>query len=444
MNAYLARRAFAGRRLLVGVCGGVAAYKSAETVSFLVQAGAEVRVAMTPEATRFISPLTFEALSGQPVASDLFGTQTSPGREGGEVHIALSDWPEAVLVMPATANFIAKLVHGLADEVVSTTVLASTAPLVLAPAMHNRMWEQAPTAENVEVLRRRGVVLAGPVEGRLASGDTGMGRLADQDEILRALRDALPGEGDMAGVHIVVTSGGTREPMDPVRYIGNRSSGMMGHSVAAAAEARGARVTLVTASAMPVPAGVEAVQVNTAADMSDAVKAAVGTADILVMAAAVADFRPRQVAPQKLRKSEFTTDLALERTEDILASLAAKGAGRPLVRVGFAAETHEVLANAQEKLVAKGLDLVVANDVSDPNIGMGASENEVTIVGRDGSRREISRAPKEVVADEILSAALEALRAQRQGEPGRGDRGPGDKGHSDKRRSARGRSEQVS
>jgi len=223
-------------------------------VSLLVQAGAEVRVAMTPEATRFVSPLTFEALSGQPVASDLFGTPTSPSRDGGEVHIALSDWAEALLVMPATANFIAKLAHGLADEVVSTTVLATTAPLVLAPAMHNRMWEQPATMENVEALRRRGVVLAGPVEGHLASGDIGMGRLADQDEILRALRDALPGERDMADLHVVVTSGGTREPLDPVRYIGNRSSGMMGHSIAAAAEARGARVTLVTASAMTVPA----------------------------------------------------------------------------------------------------------------------------------------------------------------------------------------------
>jgi phosphopantothenoylcysteine decarboxylase/phosphopantothenate--cysteine ligase len=422
LNPYLARRAFAGRRLLVGVCGGVAAYKCAETVSLLVQAGAEVRVAMTPEATRFISPLTFEALSGQPVASDLFGTQTSPGREGGEVHIALSDWPEAVLVMPATANFMAKLSHGLADEVVSTTVLAANAPLVLAPAMHKRMWEHPATMENADTLSRRGVVLAGPVEGRLASGDVGMGRLADQDQILRALRDALPGERDMAGLQVVVTSGGTREPLDPVRYIGNRSSGMMGHSIAAAAEARGAHVTLVTASAMTVPAGVEAVHVNTAAEMGSAVEAAVETADLLVMAAAVADFRPRHVAPQKLRKSDVTTDLALERTDDILATLGPPSAGRRQIRIGFAAETHEVLASAQEKLVAKGLDLVVANDVSDPSIGMGAIDNEVTIIGRDGSRREVGRAPKEEVADEILNAALEALRAQVPGEPGRSDK----------------------
>ena len=410
MNPYLARRAFAGRRLLVGVCGGVAAYKCAETVSLLVQAGAVVRVAMTPEATRFVSPLTFEALSGQPVASDLFGTQTSPGREGGEVHIALSDWPEAFLVMPATANFIAKLAHGLADEVVSTTVLATTAPLVLAPAMHNRMWEQPATMENVEALRRRGVVLAGPVEGHLASGDIGMGRLADQDEILRALRDALPGERDMADLHIVVTSGGTREPLDPVRYIGNRSSGLMGHSIAAAAEARGARVTLVTASAMTVPAGVEASRVDTAAAMSDAVKTAVETADMLVMAAAVADFRPRSNATQKIRKADLPEALELERNEDIVASIDPDAGGR-LVKVGFAAETHDLLPRAQEKLLAKRLDLVVANDVSDPAIGMGSLDNAVTIIGRDGSSRHVERAPKEDVAYEILSAALRVLRS---------------------------------
>jgi phosphopantothenoylcysteine decarboxylase / phosphopantothenate---cysteine ligase len=395
----------------VCVCGGVAAYKAAETTSLLVGAGADVRVAMTPEATHFISPLTFEALSGQPVASDLFGVQTSPGREGGEVHIALSDWPEAILVTPATANFIAKLAHGLGDEVVSTTVLASKAPLVLAPAMHVRMWEQGATRENVARLRERGVMIAGPVEGRLASGEVGMGRLAGQDAILRALRDVLPQERDLAGLNVVVTSGGTREALDPVRYIGNRSSGLMGHSVAAAAEARGARVTLVTSSAMTVPDGVEAIQVDSAAQMHEALRGLVDTADILVMAAAVADFRPRDVSSLKVRKADMGLNLALEPTEDILASLTAPGAGRRLVRVGFAAETHDVLARAQEKLVAKGLDLVVANDVSDPSIGMGAADNEVTIIARDGTRVDLSRAPKEEIAEQVLGAALEALRS---------------------------------
>jgi phosphopantothenoylcysteine decarboxylase/phosphopantothenate--cysteine ligase len=272
------------------------------------------------------------------------------------------------------------------------------------------MWQQEATMENVATLRARGAVMAGPVEGRLASGEVGIGRLADEETILRAVRDALPGERDMAGLHVVVTSGGTREAIDPVRYIGNRSSGLMGHSVAAAAEARGAKVTLITSSAMEPPAGVEVTRVDSAAQMGDAVRAQLGTADVLVMAAAVADFRPRQVSPVKVRKAEMSTDLGLERTEDILASLAVPGANRRPVRVGFAAETDDVLARAQEKLVAKGLDMVVANDVSDPAIGMGALDNEVTILSRDGRRRDLSRAPKEEIADQVLDAALEVLR----------------------------------
>ena len=259
-------------------------------------------------------------------------------------------------------------------------------------------------------------MLAGPVEGRLASGEVGMGRLADQETILRALRNALPGEREMAGMHAVVTSGGTREAIDPVRFIGNRSSGLMGHAVAAAAEARGARVTLITASTMPTPAGVEAVFVESAAEMAEAVRAQLDTADVLVMAAAVADFRPRDVARLKVRKAEMGAELALERTEDILGSLPAPGAGRRVVRVGFAAETHDVLTHAQEKLVAKGLDLVVANDVSDPNIGMGAMDNQVTILSRDGRRRDLSRAPKEEIADQVLVAALEVLRTMGRSE----------------------------
>lgn len=418
MNLHLARRAFTGRRLLVGVCGGVAAYKVAETVSTLVQAGAEVRVVMTPEASRFIAPLTFEALSGQPVASDLFGRQAAAGLAGGEAHISLSDWPEAILVAPATANFIAKLAHGLADEALSVTVLASNAPLVLAPAMHSRMWEQAATTGNVAALVARGVGFAGPVEGRLASGDLGPGRLADQEDILRALRSVLPGVRDMEGLSVLVSAGGTRESLDPVRYIGNRSSGLMGHALAAAAEARGARVSLVTTSRLVAPRGVEVVHVDSAAEMGQALRARVESSDILVMAAAVADFRPRDVAVQKMRKADVPSALELERNEDIVASIDP-GAGGRLVKVGFAAETHELLARAQEKLVAKRLDLVVANDVSDPTVGMGSPENAVTIIGRDGSHRRVERAPKEEVAYEILSAAVDVLRAGREGDRGR-------------------------
>ncbi|MDQ6748476.1 MAG: bifunctional phosphopantothenoylcysteine decarboxylase/phosphopantothenate--cysteine ligase CoaBC [Candidatus Dormibacteraeota bacterium] len=415
MNPHLARRAFSGRRLLVCVCGGVAAYKVAETVSLLVQAGAEVRVAMTPEATRFITPLTFEALSGRPVASDLFGRQAAAGREGGEMHISLSDWPEAVLVIPATANFLAKLAHGLADEVVSTTVLASTAPLVVAPAMHSRMWEQAATRANVDSLRARGTVFAGPVEGRLASGEVGFGRLADQEDVLRALRGVIAGSRDMEGLGVLVTAGGTHEALDPVRYIGNRSTGYMGHALAAVAEARGARVALVTTSRLPPPRGVEVVKVDSAADMAAALRARTDGTDILVMAAAVSDFRPRTAAANKMRKSEVPESLELERNEDIVASIDP-GAGGRLVKVGFAAETHELLARAQEKLMSKRLDLIVANDVSDPTIGMGSYDNAVTIIGRDGSRRHVEKAPKEDIAYEVLNAALEVLRAGGAGE----------------------------
>ena len=414
MNPHLARRAFSGRRLLVGVCGGIAAYKVAETVSMLVQAGAHVRVVMTPEATRFITPLTFEAISGEPVASDLFGKQTAADRQGGESHIALADWPEAILVVPATANFMAKLALGLADEVVSTTILASTAPLVLAPAMHTRMWEQSATMANVATLLARGVRLAGPVAGRLASGEVGFGRLADQEEILRAVRTVLPGVRDMEGLNVLVSAGGTRESLDPVRYIGNRSSGLMGHALAAAAEARGARVTLVTTSRLPEPRGVDVVHVDSAAQMGEALRARAESSDILVMAAAVADFRPRDVAVQKLRKADVPDALELERNEDIVASIDP-GAGR-LVKVGFAAETHELLARAQEKLMAKRLDLVVANDVSDPTIGMSSPDNAVTIIGRDGAHQLVERAPKEDVAHEILSAAMAVLKRAREGQ----------------------------
>ena len=410
MNPHLARRVFAGRRILVGVCGGVAAYKSAETVSLLVQAGAEVRVAMTPEATRFIAPLTFEALSGQAVASDLFGKQTAAGRAGGEVHVALSDWPEAILVTPATANFLAKMALGLADEVLSTTVLASRAPLVLAPAMHARMWQHDATQANVDTLLARGVSLAGPVEGRLASGEVGMGRLADQEDILRSLRSVLPGVADLGGLSVLVSAGGTRESLDPVRYIGNRSSGLMGHAVAAAAEARGARVTLVTTSRLVPPRGVKLVAVDSAADMAEALRLAVPTSDILVMAAAVADFRPRVRASRKIPKADVPAALDLERNEDIIAGIDGEGGGR-LVKVGFAAETDDILPRAQAKLLAKRLDLVVANDVSDPSIGMGSPDNAVTIIGRDGVSRHVDRAPKEDVAHEILTEALRVLRS---------------------------------
>ena len=320
-----------------------------------------------------------------------------------------------MLLAPATANVLAKLAHGLADEIVTTTVLASSAPLVVAPAMHTRMWEQPATQENIATLRERGVVLAGPVEGRLASGEEGMGRLAGVDEVLRAVRDALPGERELGGVTVVVTAGGTREPLDPVRFIGNHSSGLMGHALAAAAEARGADVVLVTTAALPEPDGVSVVRVETAAEMAAALGAALPAAQVLVMAAAVADFRPRARADVKLAKADMPDSLELEHNEDILATL---GAGS-LVTVGFAAETHDVLAHAQQKLVSKGIDLIVANDVSDPLIGMGSADNAVSIIGRDGTRTDFERAPKEQIADRVLDAAIAVLRGGEDAGPGR-------------------------
>jgi phosphopantothenoylcysteine decarboxylase/phosphopantothenate--cysteine ligase len=285
--------------------------------------------------------------------------------------------------------------------------------------MHARMWGQQATQANTAALRDRGVVLVGPVEGRLASGDVGMGRLADQDDVLRAIRDALPGDRDLREVTVLVTAGGTREALDPVRFVGNRSSGLMGHALAAAAEARGAGVVLVTTTGMPVPQGVEVLRVETAEDMAAAVRAHIQTADMLVMAAAVADFRPTNRAERKMAKADMPDELGLEQTPDILASIGPEATGgRRLVKVGFAAETHDLLTHAQEKLMAKGLDLIVANDVSDPTIGMGSADNEVTVISRDGSRQELGKAPKEEIANRVLDAALAALHPDQSARPG--------------------------
>jgi phosphopantothenoylcysteine decarboxylase/phosphopantothenate--cysteine ligase len=309
---------------------------------------------------------------------------------------------------------MAKLANGLADEMLSTTILASAAPLVLAPAMHHRMWAQPATQQNKQKLTERGVILVGPVEGRLASGEVGMGRFTDQEQIIRTVCRVLPTANDMSGLNVVVSAGGTREAIDPVRYLGNRSSGRMGHAIAAAAEWRGASVTLVTSSALPVPDGVDAVRVDSASEMADALNSAARAADIFVMAAAVADFRPRERAAQKIAKADVPDALALERNADILSSLRTT-TGSHAVRVGFAAETHDVVAHAQEKLVAKGVDLVVANDVSNPAIGMGSEDNAVTIIGRDRGSIEVGAAPKEEIASRILDAALEVLRDKRRG-----------------------------
>jgi len=394
--------------IVLGVTGGIAAYKSADLVSKLVQAGAQVDVIMTEAAARFVAPLTFQSLTGRPVSIDPFRLLDQTDM----AHLALAWRADVLVVAPATANTIAKLAHGIADNLLCSTALACGAPLVLAPAMDAGMWEHPATAENLEVLRRRGAVLVGPGTGRLASGKVGRGRMAEVPELLGVIRQVLGRGGPLAGRHVVVTAGGTQEPLDPVRYLGNRSSGKMGYALAQAALDRGAAVTLVTApTALPAPVGAERVAVGTAQEMLEAVLAALPACDVLVMAAAVADFRPAAAAPHKIKKGVSGLDLRLERTADILARVAEVRAagGRPACVVGFAAETQDLVPNARGKLEAKRLDLIVANDVAAPDSGFGADTNRVTLLDREGRVDALPLLSKDEVAArvwELVAARL--------------------------------------
>ena len=399
-------------RVALYVGGSVAAFKAAEVVTLLRKAGDEVRVAMTAGAQHFVTPLTMQSLSGAPVATSVWD---APGVGHGMEHLDLSAWCQVQVAVAASADLIAKLALGLADDAVTTTALACRAPLVLAPAMETAMWEHPATAEHVATLVARGAVLVGPVSGRLASGRSGSGRMAEPEDIVAAvsrLFGAGSGSSWLAGSRVVVTSGGTREPIDPVRYIGNRSSGKMGLALASEALRLGAKVTLVTAAPPPPPQpGLDVVQVDTAAEMLDAVRRAVVDARVLIMAAAVADYRPAQVAEHKIKKSDAGLRIDLVPTVDVLHALRDDKAqrGAPLCVVGFAAETQELLRNAQHKLEEKGLDLIVANDVSRAGVGMGADDNAVTIIGRGGVVAEVERAPK----TEVAHAVFEAIRATR-------------------------------
>lgn len=387
-----------GRRVAVYVSGSIAAYKAGEVVTQLRKRGAEVRVAMTAGAQRFVTPLTMQSLSGHPVATSQWD---AAGAEHGMEHLGLSAWCEAQVCVAATADLIARLALGLADDAVTTTALTCTAPLLVAPAMETAMWEHPATQASVETLRRRGAVLVGPTTGRLASGREGAGRMAESAEIVAAVEQALVPQPRW---RVVITSGGTREPIDPVRFVGNRSSGKMGLALAEEALRRGAHVTLVTAAPQPPPrANLAVVRVETAEDMLAAVESAVSDANVLIMAAAVADYRPAEVAPRKLKKRDTDLTLSLVPTVDILRTLRER---RPhgLKVVGFAAETDDLLANARRKLDEKGLDLIVANDVSGTDTGMGADDNAVTVIGRDGVVAEVARAPKAEVARAILDA----------------------------------------
>lgn len=368
-------------RVLLAVCGGIAAYKACEVLRGLQKAGCEVRVTMSADAERFVGPATFAALSGTPVADDLYAYSGS-----AIPHIELAEWAELALVVPATANVMAKMAAGVADDCLTTTLLAAAGPVLVAPAMNVHMWENPATQANVDILRSRGVSLVTPVSGRLACGDVGSGKLADVDDIVAAALASLgrTAAGDLAGVRLVVTAGPTHEAIDPVRYLANASTGKMGYAIAAAAAARGAQVTLVSGpTALETPAGVERTDVVSAAQMHAATSAAFEDADVAVCCAAVADYTPAAPADHKLKKStEPLHSLELIQTADILADLCARKAGR--VVVGFAAETSDLLGHASEKLRAKGADLIVANDVSRPDSTFGSDTSRVALVSAAG------------------------------------------------------------
>ena len=404
--------ALANRNILLGITGGIAAYKAAELTRLLVTAGAEVRVAMTPAAQTFITPLTLQALSGKPVHTDLL----DPAAEAAMGHIELARWADLVVVAPATADFIARLAHGHANDLLATLCLATRAPLVLAPAMNTQMWLHPATRANCATLVERGAELVGPGEGDLACGETGPGRMLDPGELLTALMGRAGG-GALSGRHVLVTAGPTREPIDPVRYLSNRSSGKMGFAVARAAARAGARVTLVAGPvALPTPPGVARVDVESAAEMHDAVRDALDDVDIFVATAAVADYRPARTAAEKIKKDATSLGLDLERTADILADVAARDGG-PFT-VGFAAETHDVADYARAKLEAKHLDMIAANRVGD-GLAFGTEDNELELFWPGGGVR-LDRASKQELAQRLIAEIAERYHATRgQGQDSR-------------------------
>jgi phosphopantothenoylcysteine decarboxylase / phosphopantothenate---cysteine ligase len=387
----------AGRHIVLGVSGGVAAYKAAYLARRLIESGAKVRVVMTESATRFVGEATFGAITGEPPTVSLFDAEdVSP-------HTSLARWADAMVIAPATASTMARIATGQSSDALSATVLATTAPVLIAPAMHSEMWEHPATSRNLATLRSDGYVIVGPGTGDLAGGDVGIGRLAEPDDIVEAI-EALFKPGEMTGMRVLVTSGGTREPIDPVRYIGNRSSGKMGNALAAEAARRGATVCLIT-SATPVDHPlIELVPVETAGEMAEAVWSRLDGCDIAILAAAVADFRPSDPKESKLRRSDGPPSIDLEPTPDILGGVVESGAVAFVV--GFAAESGS-LERAPSKAADKGVDLLVANDVAKHGSGFGSDTNEVTLIDRDGSSTALPLMTKARVASAILDAVLE-------------------------------------
>lgn len=390
-----------GKTVVLGVTGSIAAYKAVDIASQLSRAGVKVDVVMTEKATRFVSPLSFRAITGRTVTTDMFDASS----ELSVTHIALARAADVVAIAPATANVIAKLATGIADDVLCCTVLATNAPVVIAPAMDANMYENPVTQENVSRLKKRGFIFVGPKFGKLVSGEEGLGRFANTGEIIGVISQVLGRGGSFADRHIVVTAGGTQEFIDPVRIITNRSSGKMGYALAEAARDRGAKVTLITGPTLLTrPVGVEAIDVCTAEEMLQAVRSAISGADALVMAAAVADYRPRSRAKGKIKKEDAGLTLELERTPDILGEV--KG---DLVRVGFAAESENLVENATRKLRQKKLDLIVANDVTAKGSGFGTDSNRVTIIGKDGKSESLPLLHKKEVADKVLDKVAKLL-----------------------------------
>lgn len=399
-----------GKKIVLGVTGGIAVYKAVDLVSRLRKQGCQVRVVMTEHAQQFVTPLTFKEISGNQVAVSMW----SSNQEFNVEHIALANWADAFVVAPATANIIAKMAYGLADDLLSTTLLAAQAPIVVCPAMNTGMYENAATQENLAKLQGRGVTVMPPAVGKLACGTSGAGRLPEPQDIVEFLSAFFAKrEGDLCGLKVLVTAAGTREPIDPVRFVGNRSSGKMGYAVAQMAAERGAEVLLVSGpSALAIPANVKAIKVETTNEMLEACLEAYEAADIVIKAAAVADYRPRDVADQKIKKkTDDALTVVMDKNPDILKTLGAQKTHQVLV--GFAAETQNLLENARDKVVKKNLDMIVANDVTAAGAGFNADTNIVKFLFANGDVRSLEQMPKVDVANCILDEALK-IRQQRQ------------------------------
>ena len=400
---------FTNKHILLGVTGSIAAYKAAELASKLTQAGARVDVILTPAAEKFLTPLTFQSVTGRKAFTDadLWGGQAHV------LHVGLGQEADLLVIAPCTANTLGKLAHGIADNLLTITALAARCPVLAAPAMDVGIYTHPATQDNIRILAERGVTFAGPAEGRMASGLVGMGRLVEPAELLGHIRLVLGRNGPLKGRKIVVTAGGTQEPLDLVRLLTNKSSGKQGYALAQAALDAGGTVVLVSAPAVPsAPVGARLISVSTAEEMMENVLAESAGADALIMAAAVADFRPKQVAENKLKKRDGIPEIILEVVPDILAAVTGMGSQRPRVVIGFAAESRDLLQNAEAKLKAKKLDMIVANDISAPDSGFGVDTNRVTLLFSDSSKQSLSLMSKEEVAEGIIARLAVLLEIQ--------------------------------